>query len=128
MTTPNQPRDAEVMVTQVTQADRDAASYLLTEGINFVSGLTGAHIRAGRYDDDEMVQSFARHRLSSLTTAEGSGVPRDVARLVVAARRVALGHIGDSVLGDPESRALIKELDLASEAFADRVAWGEGKQ
>lgn len=41
-------------------------------------------------------------------------VPRDVARLVVAARVVAFEDRGDKA---------IKELDAASEAFADRVRW-----
>lgn len=44
------------------------------------------------------------------------GVPADVARLVVAARVVAFGGA---------SPASIRELDAASEAFADRVCWDD---
>lgn len=43
-------------------------------------------------------------------------LPKDVIRLVIAARLVAYG--------EPDSQA-IKELDDAAEAFADRVPWDD---
>ncbi len=43
-------------------------------------------------------------------------IPDDVKRLVIAAREVAFGD-------QPPSPEAIKELDSASEAFADRVPW-----
>lgn len=43
-------------------------------------------------------------------------VPADVRRLVVAARKVAF---------EDQSREALKELDAASEAFADRVPWDD---
>jgi len=42
-------------------------------------------------------------------------LPADVVRLVIAARNVAFE--------DQPSREALKELDEASEAFADRVPW-----
>lgn len=42
--------------------------------------------------------------------------PPDVRRLVIAARIVAF---------EDQGRAAIKELDAASEAFADRVPWDD---
>lgn len=42
-------------------------------------------------------------------------LPPDVVRLVIAARNVAFE--------DQPSREALKELDEASEAFADRVPW-----
>jgi len=47
---------------------------------------------------------------------EGGGVPADVARLVVAARRVAFEN---------PSQSELRELDIASEAFASRVPWDD---
>ena len=43
-------------------------------------------------------------------------VPADVRRLVIASRRVAF---------ETQDREAIKELDAASEAFADRVPWDD---
>ena len=48
---------------------------------------------------------------------EAEAVPPDVARLVIAARLVAIE--------DDTSPEAIKELDAASEAFADRVPWDD---
>lgn len=45
---------------------------------------------------------------------DGSSTPEDVRRLVVAARHVAFGDLSSEAL---------RELDLASEAFAARVPW-----
>ncbi|MFC5421969.1 hypothetical protein ACFPOB_20615 [Bosea eneae] len=45
-----------------------------------------------------------------------AGLPEDVARLVVAARIVAYSD---------QSAEALRELDKASEAFADRVAWDD---
>ncbi|WP_158611687.1 hypothetical protein [Teichococcus wenyumeiae] len=42
-------------------------------------------------------------------------MPDDVRRLVIAARNVAFG--------DPTDPEALKELDKASEAFADRLPW-----
>lgn len=42
-------------------------------------------------------------------------LPTDVVRLVIAARIIAFE--------DPPTREALKELDAASEAFADRVPW-----
>jgi ribosomal protein S27AE len=42
-------------------------------------------------------------------------LPADVARLVIAARHVAFG--------DPTDVEALKELETASEAFADRIPW-----
>lgn len=44
-----------------------------------------------------------------------SGLPGDVVRLVIAAREIAFG--------DDRSATAFKELDAASEAFADRIHW-----
>lgn len=48
----------------------------------------------------------------------GASVPADVARLVIAARIVAF---------EDQSPSSLKELDQASEAFASRVPWEDGK-
>lgn len=50
-----------------------------------------------------------------------ASVPADVARLVIAARLVVFGE-------QPPHAADIKALDVASEAFADRVAWEGGPE
>lgn len=44
-------------------------------------------------------------------------LPADVVRLVIAARKVAYE--------DPGDQALLRELDRAAEAFADRVPWDD---
>lgn len=51
-----------------------------------------------------------------IRAAETTGLPPDVARLVVAARIVAYSD---------QSAEALQELDKASEAFADRVAWDD---
>lgn len=53
-------------------------------------------------------------RLMSKGADEMADLPIDVVRLVIAARKVAFGDGDDSDL---------RELDIASEAFADLVPW-----
>ena len=62
-----------------------------------------------RFDSDELRELAAYIR-------QGSSVPADVRRLVIAARVVAF---------DDRSPNALKELDEASEAFAERVPWEE---
>ena len=63
---------------------------------------------------EEVIDELAAAPASPLP--EGGGVPADVARLVVAARRVAFEN---------PSQAELRELDIASEAFASRVPWDD---
>jgi hypothetical protein len=57
------------------------------------------------------------------TIRQGGGpVPEDVARLIIAARHVAFDGLFDGTT-DEDARAVLRELDQASEAFADRVPW-----
>lgn len=49
---------------------------------------------------------------------EAEAIAADVVRLVIAARNVAFGD-------QPTDAAALKELDTASEAFADRVPWDD---
>lgn len=65
------------------------------------------------------VSSLAESALTAAPASplpEGGGVPADVARLVVAARKVAFEN---------PSQAELRELDIASEAFASRVPWDD---
>lgn len=52
----------ELEACQVTDADRQASARAF-DGI--LSGLSCEHIRLGRYDGDEIVLSFARHRIEA---------------------------------------------------------------
>ena len=65
------------------------------------------HVLVGRADFETMVAALA-------TREEAPAVPDDVRRLVEAARVVAFEDQGHDAL---------KALDVASEAFADRVPW-----
>jgi len=50
-------------IVTATQADRDRAADFLAR--DWTSNLTAEHVRRGLYDEDEWVQTFARHRLAS---------------------------------------------------------------
>jgi hypothetical protein len=63
----------------------------------------------------------AKYVCTKIVIGTVAQVPDDTKRLVIAARSVAFGDF-------PPSRASIKELDRASEAFASRVPWDDEPQ
>jgi len=66
--TPTTTDAAEARVLPVTQADRDAASSLVPLCFG-ASAIWQSNVRAGYYDDGEIVQAFARHRLAAIQAA-----------------------------------------------------------
>ena len=94
----------ELEACQVTDADRQASARAF-DGI--LSGLSCEHIRLGRYDGDEIVLSFARHRIEAERAAmrEAAEIARRDRRSSMAKEfgyepafhRVA-HHIADEIL------------------------------
>lgn len=63
---------AEARALPVIQADRDAAGSLIPLCFG-ASAIWQSNVRAGYYDDGEIVQAFARHRLATAEAASGAG-------------------------------------------------------
>lgn len=82
----------------------------------------GDYIAAEIYGNDrEEVEERLKAALSGLLAAPasplpGDGLPADVVRLVIAARRVAYEGAAEDDL---------RALDIAAEAFASRVPWDD---
>ena len=66
----------------------------------------------------------AVHRLPA-ASPDPVGLPADVVALVLASRAVAFADWNAKVLAQSPQHDLIKNLDRASEAFADRVPWDD---
>lgn len=69
----------------------------------------------GDYGEDVAVAAWNR-RAAPASPLPGGGLPADVMRLVVAARRVAYEGAAEDDL---------RALDIAAEAFASRVPWDD---
>lgn len=95
---------------------RERAAKVASERIAGWDNLTNAQKMALRWwpDGDEIAAAIAA--LPADGGEDKNNLPADVVRLVIAARIVAFEDQG------PEA---IKELDEASEAFADRVGWDD---
>lgn len=63
---------AEARALPVIQADRNAAGSLVPLCFG-ASAIWQSNVRAGYYDDGEIVQAFARHRLATAEAASGAG-------------------------------------------------------
>lgn len=76
-----------------------------------------AHFRklADEYPAGSTVRALLHHAVNEIERTANE-VPDDVRRLVIAARVVAF---------EDQGREALKELDKASEAFADRVPWDD---
>lgn len=80
-------------------------------------GLCFPFLVLANYVEGAQEQAEKVARILNLNWYDTSGVPADVRRLVIAARNVAFD--------DGPSREALRELDQASEAFAERIPWDD---
>lgn len=132
---PADPVQADALV-EVNQADRDAVSSYLLRQTNGIWTRVPRETLNGAYDNEPLVQAFARHRLASQPSTDAEverKVLQDAADYITdcifaggAVRSKVLRYLiftlAPKISHPPADKARIAELEAALEALSDQAA------